>query len=313
MDSWHSYPSIYNMGHRAIAELLNGTVLVEEKIDGSQFSFGITADGEIKARSKGAILNTDAPEKMFDRAVESVKQRAENLRIGWTYRAEYLQKPKHNSLAYDRVPNGHLIIFDINTGEADYLDYDAKAAEATRIGLEVVPLIYRGTIGSIELFKSFLDCVSILGGQKIEGVVIKPELYGLFGQDKKCLLGKFVSEAFKEVHRKEWKKSNPTNGDVLEVLGQAYRNMARWNKAIQHLRESGLLTESPKDIGLLLKEVQSDIGKECKEEIQAALFKWAWPHIQRKAIAGLPEWYKDELLKKQFPEQSEVSVMAEVK
>lgn len=37
-DSWHSYPSIYALGHRAIVDLLKGPVFIEEKIDGSQFS-----------------------------------------------------------------------------------------------------------------------------------------------------------------------------------------------------------------------------------------------------------------------------------
>jgi len=35
----NSYPSIYNLGHHAIATLLDAPVLVEEKVDGSQFSF----------------------------------------------------------------------------------------------------------------------------------------------------------------------------------------------------------------------------------------------------------------------------------
>ncbi len=36
MNSWHSYPSIYNLGHREVAEILKSPVNVEEKIDGSQ-------------------------------------------------------------------------------------------------------------------------------------------------------------------------------------------------------------------------------------------------------------------------------------
>ena len=38
--SWHSYPQIYNLGHKAIAGIFDDDVLIEEKIDGSQFSFG---------------------------------------------------------------------------------------------------------------------------------------------------------------------------------------------------------------------------------------------------------------------------------
>lgn len=46
-DSWHSYPSTFALGHRAIADLLLDPVLVEEKVDGSQFSFGVfEQDGE---------------------------------------------------------------------------------------------------------------------------------------------------------------------------------------------------------------------------------------------------------------------------
>lgn len=33
MESWHSYPSIYNLGHKAIESLLTVPVLVEEKVD----------------------------------------------------------------------------------------------------------------------------------------------------------------------------------------------------------------------------------------------------------------------------------------
>jgi len=41
MSSWGHYCQIYNLGHRAIADLLRGPVIIEEKIDGSQFSFGL--------------------------------------------------------------------------------------------------------------------------------------------------------------------------------------------------------------------------------------------------------------------------------
>jgi hypothetical protein len=303
--SWHSYPSIYALGHRAIADLLNGPVLVEEKIDGSQFSFCITEEGEIKVRSKGAQLHPDAPEKMFTRAVDSVRELAPTLTPGWTYRAEYLQKPKHNSLAYDRIPQKHLIVFDINPAHEEYLPYDAKATECARIGLEVVPLVYRGKVSGIADFRMFLDRESVLGGQKIEGVVVKPEKYDLFGLDKKCLLGKFVSEAFKEIHAREWKESNPGPTDIVERIAGDYHTQARWQKAVIHLSERGEIEGSPRDIGKLIKEVPTDIKKECEQEIKDRLYAWAWPQIQRKVTAGLPEWYKDELLKRQFETQDE--------
>lgn len=298
--SWHSYPKIWNVGNSELNTFFDEPVIVEEKVDGSQFSFGVF-NGELRARSKGKQLVIDAPEKLFSAAIEVIKRLQPYLRDGWTYRGEYLQKPKHNALAYDRAPKDNIIIFDINDGEESYLPYGAKSIEAQRLGLEVVPKLFEGVINSPEQFLKLMDNISVLGGQKIEGVVCKN--YTKFGRDKKVLMAKHVSEAFKEVHNKEWKTSNPRQGDILQILVEKYKNESRWNKAIQHLRERGELTNTPKDIGPLLKEVQADITVECKEDIKEELYKWASGGILRGAIRGLPEWYKEQLVKEQFMQE----------
>ena len=303
MTSWHSYPSIYNLGHRAIANLMTVACNIEEKIDGSQFSFGVF-EGELRVRSKGAVMVADAPEKMFQKAVDTARSLKDRLNDGWTYRGEFLAKPKHNTLAYDRVPTGNVILFDINSAEETYLPYEQKRVEAQRLGLECVALLRAGRIESAQELRDLLSCESVLGGQHIEGMVVKPSGYDLFGPDKKVLMGKFVSEAFKEIHAGEWRKSNPTTGDVIDQIATDFRTPARWNKAIQHLAEAGTLESSVRDIGALMREVPTDIERECAEEIKERLWRFAWPHIRRKVTAGLPEWYKDELLKKQFEVQA---------
>lgn len=306
-DSWHSYPSIYNLGHAALVDLFTGPVNVEEKIDGSQFSFGLSEDGAFRVRSKGREMVADAPEAMFQRGVDAARARIPLMRPGWTYRGEYLQKPKHNALAYDRIPQDHIILFDVNSGHEEYLPYDQKAIEAERIGLEVVPLLYSGAVNDPATLKAILETVSCLGGQKIEGVVVKPAAYNIYGRDKKCLMGKFVSEAYKEVHAHEWKQANPQSGDILARLATAYQSESRWQKAVQHLREGGTLENSPRDIGSLLKEIPADIEKECAEEIREALWRWAWPQLRRAVTRGFPEWYKDQLLTRQFESTTKVA------
>lgn len=301
VNSWHSYPSVYAIGHRYLQDLLLDSVLVEEKVDGSQFSFGKFQgeDGEfLRCRSKGCQLNVDAPEKMFAEAVTTSKELFPLLKTGWTYRAEYLKIPKHNTLAYERIPFKHLILFDINPSEECYLSYEEKKEEAERLGLEIVPILHYGKVESLEHFHSFLERQSCLGGQKIEGVVIKN--YNRFGLDKKVLMGKYVSEAFKEVHAGDWKERNPGQGDILQKLVHKYKTPARWAKAVQHLKEVGKIEDSPRDIGLIIREVPNDVKAECEAEIKADLMAWAWPHIQRGLTGGVAEWYKEELLKKQF-------------
>jgi hypothetical protein len=298
----YSYPTVFAIGHSAITGIFDDPVIVEEKIDGSQLSFQVAAcdDGtlELLCRSKGKQLVLDAPEKMFSRAVKTICEEIAPMHANWIYRCEYLEKPKHNVLAYDRVPNKHLIGFDICTGLETYLPYAEKKAEFERIGLECVPLLYEGMVDGVDQFYDFLELTSILGGSKIEGVVVKN--YKLFTAEKKVAIGKYVSEKFKEVAGGEWRKSNPTETDITNLLISSYRTPARWQKAIQHLKERGELEWSPRDIGSLIREIQADTKKECEEEIKDALFKHFWPKIQRGITAGAPEWFKELLLASAF-------------
>lgn len=292
-----SYSKIYNLGHKALADLMKGPVLVEEKVDGSQFS-AAKLNGELHLRSKNKQLVIEAPDKMFEEGVQSFLRIKDKMKEGLIYRAEYIKKPKHNCLAYDRIPKNHIIIYDIDEGGQNYLNYNLKAEEAERLGFEVVPRLYEGKVRDLEQLKSFMELTSILGGQKIEGFVIKN--YSQFNTDGKTLMGKHVSEAFKEVNAKNWKKENKSSKDIVRNLIEAYRTKARWNKAIIHLEEEGVLESSPRDIGNLIKEVRKDIEEECKEEIKEALWSWAKDAILRGSIAGLPEYYKEKLMEKQF-------------
>ena len=299
MDSWHEYPKIFALGHAAISDLLTGSVIVQEKIDGSQFSFGVDEGGVVYIKSKGAVIHPEAPPKMFQKAVDTVLRLKNDLRSGFTYRGEVLDRPKHNMLAYDRTPIGNVIIFDINYGEEAYLDRDLVIDECTRLGLEWVPTLMVGVIGKVEELTCLLDRTSILGGPKIEGVVIKPLHYDLYGRDKKVIMGKYVSEHFKEIHKSSW-VGTPSGGDVIQVLVGNYATEARWEKAIQHLRDEGRLEDDPKDIGPLLKEVNVDVLKECEAQIKEELFKWAWPQVSKGLVRGFPAYYKAKLMERQF-------------
>lgn len=299
LTSWHSYPKIYALGHGAVKAIFyGGPVVIEEKIDGSQFSFG-KFNGVLKCKSKSKELILDAPEKMFQVAVDVVKSLEPLLVDGWTYRCEYLQKPKHNVLKYGRVPYKNLILFDVNTAQEQYLSPLEKLAVGRRLGLEVVPIKVVEAL-TLDNFKTLLSAESILGNVKIEGLVFKN--YTRFGEDGKAYMAKFVSEEFKEAHEKDWKVTNPNKSEIVQVLIDRYRTDARKLKAIQHLKEQGLLTNSPKDIGILFKEFQRDLEEECEREIKDALFAWAKDKILRGASANIPNFYKMYLAENQFKE-----------
>jgi len=295
-----SYPKVFNIGHPGVSDLLIGDVRIEEKIDGSQFSFSMGLDGILRFRSRGADIDVDAPPKMFLAGVEGIKAKAQGLVPGYIYRGEYLAKPKHNTLAYDRVPQGNIILFDIETSPGVFLPHEAVVTFAANLGFETVPLLFEGhgSEVSMDWLRLALERPSVLGGQKIEGVVIKAR--ARYGIDGKLLMGKHVSEKFKETHQGEWRKMNPAAGDILTQLVAMYRTPARWEKAIQHRREAGELLNAPQDIGPLLGEVRDDLLEECGVEIKEALMKYAWPRVVRGVQAGFAQFYKNKLAEGQF-------------
>jgi hypothetical protein len=114
------------------------------------------------------------------------------------------------------------------------------------------------------------------------------------------LIGKYVSEDFKEIHQASWKENNPTRKDFMAMMIGKYKTVARWEKAVFRLRDSGNLENDPRDIGRLIKEVWPDVVAECKEEIMDDMWKFFAKDLQRGVTGGLPEWYKTRLLHQQF-------------
>jgi len=299
----NSYPQVYALGHKLILDIFSSEVQIEEKIDGSHLSWGISLDGDLLIRSHKAELYIESHDGMFKKAIQSIVAMKQFLVPGWIYRGEYLQKPTHNVLEYSRVPDKNIIGFDIDDGLENYHTYEYKSECFNQLGMECVPLMYRGVINSVDQIRNFLDTISILGNSKIEGVVVKN--YSLFNLDKKVKMGKFVSEKFKEVSGEKWRKDNPTSADILEQIVSKYKTDARWSKAVQHLSEEGTLEQSPRDIGNLIKEVGNDIEKECIDEIKDILWKYFWPKVKRGVTSRLPEWWKSELLKKSLENKND--------
>jgi len=96
-----AFPKILHIGDKQIADLFEGEVEITEKVDGSQFGFG-KVKGRLFVRSKGRELDLDNPDQMFKLGVEYVKSIEDKIPDNTTFYGEYLQKPKHNTLAYDR-------------------------------------------------------------------------------------------------------------------------------------------------------------------------------------------------------------------
>lgn len=299
MSKTASFPKILHIGDKQILDLFETEVEITEKIDGSQFGFGKTLEGELIMRSKGREIDLENADKLFFPAITHVTSIADKIPNGWFFYGETLHAPRHSTLAYDRVPKNHIALFAVyDSDERVFHDYDTILRWATEFDVDAVPLLFRGETSAVNVLEMVKDTPSYLGGSNIEGVVVKAYKPWLFlGQIPLSVMsGKYVTEEFKEVHTKDWSKLNTGKGK-FEVLKENYRSEARWNKAIMHLKERGELTGTPKDIGALIKEVRVDLETEEKENIKDVLWAIYKEDILKYSIFGLPQFYKEQLVK----------------
>ncbi len=290
------FPKIFSIGTKYILDIFDGPVEITEKIDGSQFSFAKIADG-LYFRSKGQELYDPAIPKMFMEGVKYLKSISDDIPPGLVFYCEYLQKPRHNALKYNRTPDNHLALFAVrNFSDGSFDTEFTMKGYAGKLGIDYVPVLYYGTINAPLEIMDFMQKESYLGGAKIEGVVVKNYAKDLIlgGHVSPIMCGKFVSEEFKEVNQKSFKDNSGKN--KFEEYKDSFRTEARWQKAVQHLRDAGTLTGDPKDIGPLIREVVTDIEAEEGENIKEWLYKNYRAEILRKSTAGIAEWYKMALL-----------------
>ena len=304
-----SYPKIFNLGHAAVKDIFSTPVIVEEKVDGSQFSFSLLKSGELIMQSKRARLIGGEGGKLFNGPMDTVLSLMNKMVPGWIYRGEAVASRRHNSLTYDRTPKGFIVIYDIDTAEQDYLSREDKKRHVEDVlGLECVPQLSIKTQFTKQTIDALLSTTSFLGGQLIEGFVIKPETYDLFGSDGKVLMAKVVSESFKEKNSAAFKKT--TSKDIIADLAATVGTIPRFNKAIMTMEEDGVLSNEPKDIGELMKRVAEDIREEETEYLLEEIVKHLSPEkilrsVIRKACSPIPHWYKERLIDHQFEGEAE--------
>lgn len=284
MKSLPSYSKILTLGSAYTENALVGEVIVQEKVDGSQFSFGINEDRQLVMRSKGQQLFLDNFAPMFDKCVQYVQNLKLDVSPDTYFYCEYLQRPKHNTLKYAREPQNNLILFDVLT-EGRWLSLSELIVWSEKLKIDLIPELFSGAV-NVDKIKTFMQLDSFLGGEKIEGVVIKNYATQTFT--------KYVQESFKERNADEW-KTKKSGGGMPEFIA-SFKSQARWEKATIHAKEKDELTVSPKDIGMLMKMVAQDVREEETENIKNHLFQYYIDEILRVSVRGFPEWYKNKLL-----------------
>lgn len=87
-------------------------------------------------------------------------------------------------------------------------------------------------------------------------------------------------------------KVKPEQDDRIQPIVNALRTEARWVKAVGHLRDAGTLTNSTKDIGALIKEINADLITEEIDWIKTQLYDAYSKDIYRGVVNGFAQWYQ---------------------
>lgn len=305
------YPKVLSLGQPLIADIFSHPVEISEKIDGSQCRIHLT-DDLVQCGSKNV---TPADEKMF-RIAHQQAERIWNERIWRTHGsdvtlfAEFLNKEKHNVLAYDRVPLNNLYLFGAISDDK-HLQTSELIELAADLQIESPNIFASQKIVESQVdIEEFLELQSVLGDIKVEGVVIKQynETYpallastqAFFGYP---MAGKLVRDDFKERLNKEWSGKKQRETPLAKVATEFFTD-ARFHKAIQHLEDEGKITYEMSDLKDIIPEFYNDLVDEEHDEIVKLAMMDFWRQLKRKSDNFAVQEWKKYLIEQQFDTRS---------
>jgi len=324
------YPKVKNLGDRALKHLFDGEIELSSKLDGSNWRIYLDKNNlfelgthnqegveMLKARIEMTKQNRGKHD-MFDLAIEQSEKLIPKLKKiiqkynldNITLYTEYLRTETHGAIHYSRIPKNHLYLFgtiSVKDGIERNLKTKGLIKLANYLDIEPVNILFEGEIHNPEDLEKYLNTDSVLGGTKIEGIVIKNynqtypiDLLSTQAYVGFPLMGKLVSDKFREVQDKSWKKQKIP---VEDKIAEMYLTEARFTKAIQHLKEEGKITYEKKDLGVLIPEFINDLLSEEKETIEKMIADEFYEKFKRRCSSFVVHKYVDFLTQKQFQEE----------
>ncbi len=252
------YPKIPHIDSIPLS-MFEGSIYLQEKIDGANGSFTLRADNTIQFTSHYRIIPDDEI-KMFAAGMQYVRRTVDvsAMKHGYIYYGEYGIK---HTLSYENLPLFiGFDVYDTNTGR--YLDAETAKLEFERIGLTFVPMLRIIMCDEIKDVDS--NVPSAYGPAQAEGLVIK-------SYDGRQQFAKLVNDEFKELNQAIFGSSNRRLGSDAERIIHRYVTDARVLKIIYRHTDEGeelhmrLMT-------ILPEEVWDDVIDECAKELLTSSF-----------------------------------------
>lgn len=182
--------------------LLSGKVLVEEKLDGANLGFSLTADGELRAQNRGQYLHVPHTGQ-FSRLPAWLAQHGEAIRAA--LQPELLLFGEwcaaRHSLDYGALPDWFLVFDVYDRRGGGFWSSARRNALAAQAGLQIVPSVFCGRTTIRELIELVRSTRSRYRNGPLEGVVIRRE-----SADWCEARAKLVRADFTQAVEQHWRK-----------------------------------------------------------------------------------------------------------
>lgn len=277
---YRQYMHVERIGRDEVEGLLNGTVYIQPKIDGTNSVLWLGDDGHVHAGSRKRELSVDEDNAGFY-AAEINDENASRLlhdHPTWYVYGEWLVK--HTIKYYDNNSWRKFYVFDVFDAEkGQYLPYTEYEQIVREYGMNVIPVLDVLENPTIDDLTKYLDKNHYLieDQSKIgEGIVCKNYTFkNRFGRTVwgKIIAAEFLGQKHDNHHHKEEVKNNICVAIADEYITTA---MIEKEKAKAHEFAVGKGLPSTSEIGITLQYVWHSF---LTEDIADAVKKFRNPVI----------------------------------
>lgn len=164
------------LSHIEVAKLLNGEVIVEEKLDGANLGFSLGLNGEIRVQNRGQYLETPYRDQ-FSRLPSWLEAHRENLALSLGQNLILFGEwcAARHSLGYTRLPDW-FVAFDVYDRKAGrFWSTRRRNALVKGLGVSAVPSFFTGSTSLRDVKQLLSRHHSSFSDGPLEGMVIRRE------------------------------------------------------------------------------------------------------------------------------------------
>lgn len=243
--AFKKYPKIERLGsdeNREILAFPEDSLVIEEKVDGGNGSFWLEKDG-IHFGSRNRDLTKEEDEKAFEKQRLTLQKQLEGKKLNSDY-VYYVEYMALHTIKYTNAPD--VIAYDIrlkhsmdSKGFGLFIGRDLRAQEFERLGIENVPIVWRGKVGDLKkLIVDDLISKSKYYNGKAEGIVIKNYCRKAPAGNHQ-LYAKLVADEFKENNKAVFGGVRQKNSDTSKIVEQYVTDARIRKKVFQQVKELG--------------------------------------------------------------------------